>query len=257
MAIRTLTVTRTRLLSPHLKRITLGGQELADFPVRAESGYVKVLFDPTGKLPVDERSSKGAIKRSFTVRAFRARDLELDIDFVIHGDSGPASAWAESAGKDDILSLTGPGPTKLADPSSDWFCFLGDLSALPAIAVNLELLPINSKGMVFLEAPSRDDCIDLEKPPEIKVEWVINSNPELPSIELFNKLKNMKWLDGAPFIWVAGEFGLMRSSRKFLKSHKAFVRGTYVSSYWKIDSTQEEMKKAKALEALKSKLHIN
>ena len=101
-----------------MKRITLCGDDLADFPIDAESGYVKALFHPQGIPVVDADSVKGAVKRSYTVRAFRAATRELDIDFVLHGDFGPASTWATSAGIGDILAIAGPGPTKLAETPS-------------------------------------------------------------------------------------------------------------------------------------------
>ena len=255
--VRSLEVIDTSVLSPHLKRITLHGKDLADFPTDAESGYVKALFHPQGLPVVDADTAKSAVKRSYTVRAFRAETRELDIDFVLHGDLGPASAWARAACVGDVLAIAGPGPTKLADADADWFAFFGDLSALPAIAVNLQRLPEDALGYAFLEVPSKDDCVDLEKPPGVRVEWIINAQPDIHSDELFQCLEKLQWLDGAPYIWVAGEFELMRSARKTLKSSKSAVHGKYVSSYWKIGATQEGLQKAKALEEVKSALRMS
>ena len=254
--VRSLEVIKTSVVSPHLKRITLRGDDLADFPTDAESGYVKALFHPQGLSVVDADSAKVAVKRSYTVRAFRAAALELDLDFVLHGDLGPASTWARSACLGDTLAIAGPGPTKLADPKADWFAFFGDLSALPAISVNLQRLPDDALGFAFLEVPSEDDCLDLEKPAGVQVEWIVNKTPEVYSDELFQRLEKLAWLDGAPYIWVAGEFELMRSARKKLKPLKSKVQGTYVSSYWKIGATQEGLQKAKALEEVKSRLRM-
>ena len=254
--VRSLEVIKISAVSPHLKRITLRGDDLADFPTDAESGYVKALFHPQGLPVVDADTAKGAVKRSYTVRAFRAAALELDLDFVVHGDLGPASTWAGSACLGDTLAIAGPGPTKLADAKADWFAFFGDLSALPAISVNLQRLPDDALGFAFLEVPSEDDCLDLEKPAGIQVEWIVNKNPEVYSDELFQRLEKLAWMDGAPYIWVAGEFELMRSARKKLKPLKSEVQGTYVSSYWKIGATQEGLQKAKALEEVKSRLRM-
>ena len=73
--VRSLEVIKTCAVSPHLKRITLCGDDLADFPIDAESGYVKALFHPEGLPVVDADSAKGAVKRSYTVRAFRSHGL--------------------------------------------------------------------------------------------------------------------------------------------------------------------------------------
>ena len=255
--VRSLEVIKTCAVSPHLKRITLSGDDLADFPTDAESGYVKALFHPQGLPVVDADSAKGAVKRSYTVRAFRAETCELDIDFVLHGDSGPASAWATAASRGDTLAIAGPGPTKLADAKADWFAFFGDLSALPAISVNLQRLPEDSVGFAFLEVPSTEDSVDLVKPPGVQVEWIVNANPMVYSGELFQRLETSAWLDGAPYIWVAGEFELMRAARKKLKPLKSDVQGSYVSSYWKIGATQEGLQKAKALEEVKTRLGMS
>ena len=255
--VRSLEVIKTCAVSPHLKRITLCGDDLADFPIDAESGYVKALFHPQGIPVVDADSAKGAVKRSYTVRAFRAATRELDIDFVLHGDFGPASTWATSAGIGDTLAIAGPGPTKLADAKADWFAFFGDLSALPAISVNLQRLPEDALGFAFLEVPSADDCVDLVKPAGMQIEWIVNVNPMAYTGELFQRLETLAWLAGAPYIWIAGEFELMRSARKKLKPLKSEVQGTYVSSYWKIGATQEGLQKAKALEEVKSRLGMS
>ena len=152
------------------------------------------------------------------------------------------------------MAIAGPGPTKLADAKADWFAFFGDLSALPAISVNLQRLPEDALGFAFLEVPSADDCIDLVKPTGIQIEWIVNANPMVHSGELFQRLQTLAWLDGAPYIWIAGEFELMRSARKKLKLLKSEVQGTYVSSYWKVGATQEGLQKAKALEEVKTRL---
>ena len=71
--------------------------------------------------------------------------------------------------------------------------------------------------LLFLEVPSTEDSVDLVKPPGVQVEWIVNANPMVYSGELFQRLETLAWLDGAPYIWVAGEFELMRAARKKLK----------------------------------------
>jgi len=137
MPARNLTVIETSRPTPHMIRVILAGQDLADFPEDQESGYVKVVV---------ERDDK-PVMRSYTIRAFDKLQRHLTLDFVDHGDAGPASAWANRAAPGTALAIHGPGPTKLVDTNADWFLLAGDMTALPAIAVNLEKLPENAVAM--------------------------------------------------------------------------------------------------------------
>ena len=46
--------------------------------------------------------------RTYTVRRIDPEALELDIDFVLHHDAGPAGAWAEAATIGDRILVVGP-----------------------------------------------------------------------------------------------------------------------------------------------------
>ncbi|GAA1981736.1 hypothetical protein GCM10009718_18500 [Isoptericola halotolerans] len=83
--------------------------------------HVKVFLpDPaTGELHAPTIAPDGglhrptgvvSISRDYTVRAQRTVDgvAELDVDWVLHGDEGPASAWAARAAVGDEVVLAGP-----------------------------------------------------------------------------------------------------------------------------------------------------
>ena len=137
-----------------MKRITLQGDDLADFPENQESGYVKIRF-PKNLDHEPSNTKKDYDLRSYTIRAFDLEKRELVLDFLLHGDSGPASKWASSVQIGDSIEIAGPGPAILA--AADWYLFVGDMTALPAIAVNLEKLPSASKGIALLEINSLED----------------------------------------------------------------------------------------------------
>ena len=114
-----LTVVAARRLTPHLVRLTLGGEQFDAVHARwAEKGatdqYVKLLFaDPALGLepPYDldalrERLAPEQlpVRRTYTVRHMDAAARTMDVDFVVHGasdggaapghDGGLAGAWA-------------------------------------------------------------------------------------------------------------------------------------------------------------------
>ena len=92
--LRNLEVVGCSMLGPHMKRITLGGESLSDFPEDQESGYVKVLFEKDPESDTSTNQKDSFLMRSYTIRSYRASSQELDLDFLLHGDTGPASRWA-------------------------------------------------------------------------------------------------------------------------------------------------------------------
>lgn len=235
---RKLTVIRSQQLTPNMKRITLGGSDLDGFPEDQESAYIKI------QVPDDIRASM--VMRTYTVRSYREALRELDIDFVVHGDTGPASAWALRAQAGDTITLAGPGGKKLLDFSADWFLLAGDMTALPAISVNIEQLPDDARGYAVIEILDESDIQSFQIPDSFEIHWVINPRPELENTHLLDKVKQMPWLEGSPSIWAACEFNNMRALRSYFKEDKNVERNSvYVSSYWKRGLSEEQHKKVK------------
>ena len=182
--IRNIKVTNISQLSPNMKRITFHSKDFIDFPEDEDGGYVKLLFK--------QESSDNSFLRPYTIRSFRKNKLELDIDFSNHcGNQGYATKWASHAKIGDEILISGPGLKKSINDNSDWFFFVGDMTALPAIACYLERIPKSAKGYVVLEIISKDDKIKLVKPKNIKIEWVVKSKKN-PSI-FENTVKKINW----------------------------------------------------------------
>jgi len=253
--LRNVAVKRKFSLTPNMLRIVLTGDDLQDFPVGQESAYIKFLFASSGVKPTT---------RTYTIRKFDLTNLELTVDFVVHGvntDSeesrgqiGPAISWASSVQVGEQITIDGPGPVKLIDNGADWVFLAGDMTAIPAIAANIELLPEAAKGHVVLEILSAADRYPIKAPPGINIHWVINAAPNHKNSVLIDAVKGIEWLDGAPHIWVASEFESMRGLRRYFKESFAeksltAARGqVYASSYWKMGATDEDNKAAKKLD---------
>lgn len=235
-----LTVISNESLTPHMRRIRLHGESLADFPADQESGYVKLILQNGDEKP---------LMRSYTIRAFDQERCELTLDFVDHGDTGPASAWARRATSGDAALIRGPGEKKLADPDADWVFLAGDMSALPALAVNLEQLPETAKGYAVIEVLSEEDRQEINAPAGVELKWLVNGNNEQENTLLVDLVRSLEWLPGTPYPWFAGEFSSMRGIRRYFRDEKGIdKRAMYVSSYWKIGDTDEGMKLAKRMD---------
>lgn len=215
-------------------RITVGGPGLAGFPNGQDGAYLKL------RLPADITGSSEPQVRTYTIRYYRSVAAEIDIDFVLHDAAGPAAGWARSCEPGDKVTFGGPGPKKIAAHDADWFLFAGDMSALPAIGANLEALPRDATGYALLEIIDDGDRQSLDAPRGLEIEWLVNRHPDEENTVLFDKVRTIDWLDGTPYVWVAGEFSQSLAIRRWLKQDKGLGRETmYASSYWQIGQTED------------------
>ena len=187
-------VARLRQLSPSFLRVTVTGADLGDCAPHGPDQRIKLLLPlagrgvrdrPTGPdwyaewraLPEERRNPI----RTYTVRAGRPEAREIDVDVVLHGATGPASAWAEQAAVGDELALVGPnalfpGPAGGFEwrPPADasWLLVAGDETAVPAICAIVESLPAGRRARVLLEVPTAADVLRLDTPPGVEVTWL-------------------------------------------------------------------------------------
>ena len=230
---RTLDVLDAQYITPNMRRITLGGDGLSDFPEDQESAYIKLLFP--------QANDTRPLMRTYTVSAQRSD--AIDVDFALHEAEGPASMWARHAKAGQQILVGGPGPKKLINNDADWFLLVGDMTALPAIAVNLAQLPADARGYAVLEVTTELDMQILKKPKNMEIHWVINASPNPNDSPLLERVKGIARLDGQPAVWAACEFHSMRALRQHFKAHYELPKThLYISSYWKVDNTEDQHK---------------
>lgn len=242
---RTMTVLRSHQLTPHMLRLTLGGSNMADFPAGQKGGYVKLMLRPDGG------EGKPTL-RTYTIRDQRSD--ELDIDFVLHidgeGEAGPATSWAMAAKPDEEIEVGGPGPAKPLPPGFNNYLIAGDMTALPAIAANLEDLPADASGIAVLEIQDEADRQNLAAPANMEIRWLVNPQPGTQPEALAQALREHGWPDGRNYCWAACEFSAMRHLRSYLREEQGLgADQLYLSSYWKSGLTEEAHKIAKREDA--------
>ncbi|MDR6171880.1 siderophore-interacting protein [Curtobacterium sp. SORGH_AS_0776] len=183
-------------LTPHFVRVTLTGDALAEFSSVGLDQRIKIVLPIPGHgftdLPDGEdwyaawRALPDAVRnplRTYTVRSFRPDARELDIDFVAHGDTGPASRWVSECRVGDELRIVGPAvpsspaelPTGAAefDPgAANRILLAGDETAAPAICAILEALDVATIGHVFIEVPTDADRLPVTAPAGVEVRWI-------------------------------------------------------------------------------------
>ncbi|MEM9212421.1 MAG: siderophore-interacting protein, partial [Pseudomonadota bacterium] len=167
-----LTVLDAWHLTPNMIRVTLHGAFIYALEPGIEGAHCK-LFLPErdqsvsafeGQLADGPRPSV----RTYTIRHIRPDLGEIDIDFVDHGDAGPASAWARRAKPGHIIGFSGPGPVKLTAFYANYYVLAADMSALPVVAATLEAMPKDAVGVAVFEITSEDDRQDIAAPSGIE-----------------------------------------------------------------------------------------
>ncbi|PMH46138.1 NADPH-dependent ferric siderophore reductase [Vibrio sp. 10N.286.49.B3] len=237
-----LTVRSSDLLTPNMQRLTLQGDGLQKYPDECRGGYVKLLFNANGStdlaaIPEGERP----VMRTYTIRDFDRLTNLITIDFVRHEvkdcSCGFASRWAMNSQIGDSIKISGPGLSKNINQQVDWLFFVADMTALPALSVQLEQLDADAKGYAVIEVASQDDIQTLKMPEGIQCIWVDKSST---SLSLSDSVKSLVWHEGTAAVWCACEFDSMRALRTYFHHDKDVERDNlYISSYWKEGVTEE------------------
>ncbi|MDH0896153.1 MULTISPECIES: siderophore-interacting protein [unclassified Pseudomonas] len=184
-------------LSPALTRFTFTGPEVGQMKTLAADQRIKLFFPSADgnppELPLeadwhkasrDLPSDRRPPMRTYTIRNLRPQMKEVDVDFVLHGETGPASAWATHASPGDRLQMVAPDIGYPGDPGGyEWrpptdvrhVLLIGDETALPAIAGIIEQLAERRDTPVvqaFLEIPTEQDALPLSCGPLTRLHWL-------------------------------------------------------------------------------------
>ncbi|NYJ06754.1 siderophore-interacting protein [Petropleomorpha daqingensis] len=273
------TAVRVQRLTPSFVRVTFGGADLDEFASGGLDQRIKVLFPLPGRglvdcpsgadwygewraLPPERRNPI----RTYTVRAARPAEREVDVDFVVHdGATGPAGAWALAARPGDEVVLIGPNARFAGDtggiewrpPAGAHLLIAGDETAVPAICAIAEQLPADAVGQVFLEVPGNGDVLDVRAPAGVRLTWLPRdarargellaaavTGAALPEPVLEDDDTAVLLWDVPPddvltaraerYVWLAGEAGVVTGLRRRLLADTGLDRAAVaVMGYWK------------------------
>ena len=240
---RILTVTDSFRFTPNLHRVSLGGPGLDDFPSHQTGGYIKLILPRSDELK--------PIVRTYTIRA--QSEKRILVDFALHGSNesaGPATSWALNACVGDTIAIGGPGPAKPLPDGSGPFLLVGDMTALPAISVNLEGLPNDATGNAIILVRDIEDKQNLAKPPGVNVHWLFDADLGINPTVLVEAVMNTLSKNELSYVWIACEFEAMKLLRQYFRIELKFdQKRLYVSSYWKQGLVEDDHKKIKRADA--------
>lgn len=257
---KVLDVLRTERLTPHMIRVVLGGPGLAEFTDNDYTDhYVKLQFAPPGVTypqPMDIAwirehlpREQWPVSRTYTVRSFDPAAGELAIDFVYHGDEGLAGPWAAAAEPGDKLALMGPGGAYAPSPAADWHLFVGDESAIPAIAGALERVPFGAPVKVVIEVEGPADEQKLSTPGEAEFTWLHRGAAAPGTTDLLiEHVRAMEFPAGKVHAFVHGEgHAVMKQLRPHLFNERGIPRDQVsISGYWRQGRTEESFREWKS-----------
>ncbi|HIE0015229.1 siderophore-interacting protein [Serratia ureilytica] len=192
-----ITLKSKTLISPSLLRCVFEGADVHRMKLEAPDQRIKLLFPAAdGKitplangpdwygdymaLPKEQRP----VMRTYTLRALRREQNQMDVEFVLHGVNGPASAWATHAEPGDMLQTVAPngdfdgdsGGYEWAPPAQlQQALLIADETAVPAAMAILEQLAQQAnppRVQAFFEVPVAADCLDLAHFPFADVYWL-------------------------------------------------------------------------------------
>jgi NADPH-dependent ferric siderophore reductase len=258
-------VVRTQRLSPNLLRVVLGGAGLARVVSGGRDQRFKLFLPrpgrPTPVLPdvldtdwymrwraldPDVR----AVMRTYTVSAARQDPPEIDVDFALHGDLGPASRWAARARPGDGVALLAPvtednGGVSFCPPAgTDWVLLAADDTALPAVANILATLPAGLPVRVFIEVGHPDDRMPLPTEADAEITWLVRAGQGRDrTAALLDAVTAAGVPEGAvPYAWLAGESGCVRALRRHLVAERGMERKAVTfTGYWRQGRTEDDL----------------
>ncbi|GAB3403603.1 siderophore-interacting protein [Schumannella luteola] len=260
-----LAVTSSERLSPHLVRLRFGGEGVAAWiaaadPARltATDTYAKLLFakpelglEPPydlevlrERLPLEDLP----VRRTYTIREVDAAAATLAIDFVVHGDEGVAGPWALAAQPGDVVSASTPGGAFA--PSDDATLprlYLGDDSAIPAIAAALEALPADAHGTAIIEVDSAAEELPLTHPEGVDLTWLHRLDdtdaaaPAATAGELLvAAARALPAPTGPVEVFAHGERGAMKELRRLINGEWGVDRALLsLSAYWALGRAED------------------
>lgn len=171
--------------------------------------------------------------RTYTHRGIDLAKKELWIDFVAHGDEGPASEWAIHAKEGDVLGVLMKGKKSELYTQADNYLLVGDATAIPVLGAILEDLPATAQGTCIIEVHGKEDEQILNTKAAIDFTWLHNSDPQKGS-ELSRTVRELDLPLGDRFAYVAAEFSTVKEIRNYLRKEQNWRQSElYAYSYWK------------------------
>ncbi len=242
-------VVRTERVTPHVIRVTLGGGDLGRFLFQGFDQWFRLAIPVRGDERLDNLPQRfgmgGALRyftlpkgtrpaiRNYTVRQFRRGPLEMDIDFVVHGDAGIAAPWAATVEPGAEVAFIDQG-CGWRPPPADRYTIVADESGMAAALGILRDMPRDARGDALIEVFDKDDRQADEAPDRVTVRWLVRSPRDAPGALALPALRDLA-LPGSVYAFAVGEQALASGARRHLVNERSVPKSHVTfSGYWRI-----------------------
>lgn len=248
-----LEVLRTEQLTPSFRLVTLGGTDLDRLEYMGYDQFFRFFFPRAGqdrlRMPTLANNAwyaqyrlmpptRRPWARNYTIRAFRPDAHEIDVEFVTHGDEGPASAWVQAATKGDEVGIFTEGVCHQPDDAAAWQILVGDESAVPAILAILEHSPADLRAQVYLEVPTSADIREVAAPPDVNVQWLARDHHDHGAVPgqlaMTTAKAGIEIPEDRGYAYLAGEQAMVTGLRRHLVNERGMAKGDVrFVGYWR------------------------
>lgn len=221
--ILTAEVIATQAITPAMRRVVLGGPEIAAFRAVPEAlgPYLKLFFPGPGGRD---------LVRTYSTRRHDPARGELQIDVLLHEAAGPGARFGLEARCGDTVRLSGPGFIP-AEPCGSYL-LAGDHCSLPALARILETLPAGASARVLIETPGPEEEQVLDSAARVELTW-LRRRPGQPSTLAEAVRRSLPALRGDLLVWAGAEARIARAIRAHARTVGIAPARCQVLNYWK------------------------
>ena len=256
--LRVLTVRNVRDLTPRMRRLSFKGDDLARYAA-PDQIHCRLLFqakgiaehqwphlDDNGRIVWPDAGKLAS--RIFTIRRIDPAAGTLDIDFALHGGTGPGTSWAMAAAPGDVVGILGPAAN--GPKPADWYLLAGDETGLPGIARILEGLPARARGVALIEVADAAEEQQIDRPAGLQIRWLHRDGAAAGTTPLLADALRALVLPcdhDALICWIGAEFSAFRDMRAYLRSEIGLPASRVIAfSHWRRGLSEEDIVEAGA-----------
>lgn len=223
---RTLTVAEKTYLAPSYLSIRFACDDFGDFASASADDHIKLFL--AGERSEGQRPPM----RDYTPRAFDPEQGSFVIDFALHDDPGPATAWAIAAQPGDRVEIGGPrGSVVISGLYSDYW-LIGDEAAIPSIMRRMSEW-LERRIHALIAVADETEQVPIPASASHRIRWVHRKASDAAnSAALTSALGD--WFQPGPdaFVWIAAEAGVTKNLREAILATGHPVTQMKASGYW-------------------------